>query len=112
VERPWEQPGLGRRDAEPHRGTLLLWVATGSVVCGWLSWCLVVPSFLGLPLAVTVYILSRQDMARMRAGLMDRRGYGQTYAAWERSLDGLTLNILPFAGFAVAFVHLVSLPQA
>jgi hypothetical protein len=34
-----------RRDAEPHRGTLLLILATVSVVCGYLS-CRLVVAFL------------------------------------------------------------------
>ena len=52
-DRPWERPPDQRRDIEPHRGQLLLVLATLGVACGWLSCCLVVPAFLGFPLALS-----------------------------------------------------------
>src|SRR5689334_7120541 len=91
-DRPWERPGQMRRDPLPHRGWVLLLLAAVSVGCGWLSCCLVVPSFLGFPLAVATCLLSRQDMARMRAGLVDRDGWGHTYRAWDLSITALILN--------------------
>ena len=48
--------------------------ATVSVVCGYLSCCLVVPSFVGLTFAVVVFLFSTRDLGRMRAGLMEPQG--------------------------------------
>jgi hypothetical protein len=101
--RPWEQPGQLRRDALPHRGTFLLILATVSVVCGYLSCCLVVPSFVGLTCAVAAFVVSTEDLARMRAGLMDPRGYGLTDAANSRSITGVILNGL-VVGYVSAFL--------
>jgi hypothetical protein len=101
--RPWEQPGQVRRDAEPHRGTLLLILATVSVVCGYLSCCLVVPSVIGLVCAVAALALSIGDMARMRAGFVDPKGYGLTDAANSRSITGVILNGL-VVGYVSAFL--------
>jgi hypothetical protein len=107
---PWERPGQVRRDAEPHRGRVLLVLATVSVVCGYLSCCLVVPSFLGLACAIAAFAVSTDDLARMRAGLMDPRGYGLTDAASDRSIDGLLLNGLVVAFLLVFAVRLFSQP--
>jgi hypothetical protein len=107
-DRPWERPGQLRRDAAPHRGWVLLALAAVSVVCGWLACCLVVPSFLGFPLAVAACLLSRQDMARMRAGLVDRDGWGHTYRAWDLSITGLILNGLIFGYATVILLGLLS----
>ena len=57
-DRPWERPGAVRRDCEPHRGRLLLVPATLGVACGWLSCCLVVPSILGVPLALAAFFIA------------------------------------------------------
>jgi hypothetical protein len=107
-ERPWEQPGRVRRDCAPHRGALLLVLATLSVVLGWLSWCLVVPSVVGLPLAVAAFVMSRHDLGRLRAGLVASDGWGQTSAAWHRSIDGLCLNVPVAVFFVLALVCFLS----
>src|SRR5262249_24933573 len=80
-ERPWEKSAKGRLDAEPHRGRLLLILATSALACGWLSCCLVVPSLIGLPLALAAYVASKRDLGRIRGGEVDRGGWGQTDAA-------------------------------
>jgi hypothetical protein len=87
---------------------VLLVLATVSVVCGYLSCCLVIPSFVGLPCAVAVLILSTRDMARMRAGQVDRKGYGLTDAANGRSNVGLVLNGLVVAYLVLFVLRFVS----
>jgi len=106
-DRPWERPPAQRLDFEPHRGRLLLVLATLSVVCGWLSCCFVVPSLLGLPLALGACLVARHDLNRMRVGLVDRGGYGQTEAALSRSIDGLCLNILIFGQCIYILIHIL-----
>ena len=107
-ERPWERKGQVRRDAEPHRGTMLLVFATVSVVCGYLSCCLVVPSFVGLTFAVVVFLFSTRDLGRMRAGLMDPKGFGLTDMANSRSSIGLILNGLVVVYFVAFIIRLLS----
>jgi hypothetical protein len=108
-ERPWEQPGRWRPDALPHHGRVLLLLATLGLVCGWLSCCLVVPAFVGFPLALTAYVAAKRDLAQMRTGLVDRSGHGQTEAALSRSIDGLCLNVLVVGYCLFFFVRLLSL---
>jgi predicted Zn finger-like uncharacterized protein len=76
------EPPLLRRDAAPHRGTLIL-------VFGILS--LVVCGFFG-PVA---WILGNNDLAEMRAGRMDREGEGMTQAG---RICGMIASILMIAG--------------
>jgi hypothetical protein len=107
LEWPWPPPGFVRRDCEPHRGRLLLALATVSLVCGVLAWCLVVPCYLGLPAGLAAYLMARDDMRRMRAGLMDHNGWGETEMAWSRSIDGLVLNIPGWVMTGLALFHLL-----
>jgi hypothetical protein len=53
-DRPWERPGAFRRDGEPHRGDLLIFLARLSVVFSALSLCLVPLAVIVLPLGVLV----------------------------------------------------------
>jgi len=61
-----------RRDCEPHRGRLILTLGIISLV----SLAIVPP--LGLVLGIIPWILGRRDIRKMRAGLMDPEGRGQT----------------------------------
>jgi hypothetical protein len=108
--RPWEQLGQAPRDAEPHRGPSLLLLATLSVVCGFLSCCFVVPSLIGLPLAAAVLTLSARDLTRMRAGMVDRRGYGLTEAACSRSTMGLIVSLAVVTLFVCFIIRLLLVP--
>ena len=77
-ERPWEASGPfpGRRDAEPHRGTLILVLGIVSIVmfmfCG----------IAGLPLGIAAWVMGRQDLRKMRQDVMDPEGEGNTRAGW------------------------------
>jgi hypothetical protein len=46
----------------------------------------------GLPLGIAVYVVAGRDLARMRAGRMDKRGWGRAEAARSRAIDGITLS--------------------
>jgi hypothetical protein len=83
---PWERPGAVRRDCEPDRNWLLGPLGGFSLACGALSFlpCCFPVAVVGVPLGLTTWLLARRDLARMRAGEMDRRGAKKTgQAVWE-----------------------------
>jgi hypothetical protein len=90
--RPWERAEQARRDALPHRGAQLLLLATIGMVCGFFSCCLVLPCFVGLALSVVTLTMARNDLGKMRVGLMDHRGLRQTDQAENWAIVGLFLN--------------------
>lgn len=91
-EAPRVWTGVGRRDCDPHRGMELRALALAGVFAGAASLCLVVPAALGLPLAVAALVLSRRDLGRMEARLMDPAGQGATEHARDLGVAGILLN--------------------
>jgi hypothetical protein len=109
-DRPWEQPGQVRRDAEPPSSLLLLQLGTASlvlglptfglVICGFTPMCsflgfgvaLPLMVFMGLPAGIFTLVLARRDLAKMRAGLMDPWDYDRTDEAATRARTGVFLN--------------------
>ena len=93
---PWEQPGCFRRDCEPHRGTLLWWLAFASLFLGVLAllpcwdWLF---GLVGIPLGLCSRYLAKADLANMQAGLMDPAGEGDTALAMNLSTIGLRFGI-------------------
>ena len=89
-ERPWEDSGQfqGRRDAEPHRGNLVLTLGIISIVlvlfCG----------ALGLPLGIAAWVMGRRDLVKIRQNLMDREGEGLTQAGLICGIIGTILDSL------------------
>ena len=84
--RPWEGPGAVRRDREPHRGGLLLALGRAGSLCALLTPVLILPGLVALSLGLTVWVLARQDLAKMRAGLMDPAGRKQAGRARRHGL--------------------------
>lgn len=91
-DRPWEQPGVLRRDCEPHRGRLLLVLSGVSIPIGLLSLLLVLPAFLGLIIGVAALVLARHDLVEMRAGVRDSSGEAETRHALGLAVAGNILN--------------------
>jgi predicted Zn finger-like uncharacterized protein len=89
-DRPWEESGhfRGRRDAEPHRGTLILVLGIVSIVM------LVLCGPAGLPLGIAAWVMGRRDLIKMRQNLMDREGEGLTQAGWICGIIGTILDSL------------------
>src|SRR5712691_7445887 len=59
-ERPWSEPEQfqGRRDAEPHRGTLILVLGIVSIVASALGGCFVgLGGLIGLPLGIAAWVM-------------------------------------------------------
>ena len=77
-----------------------------SFLFGARSWCLVLPSLVGLPLGLAVYAVAGRDLARMRAGLLDKRGWGRMEAARSRAIDGIILSVpfWYFLGLGLAYL--------
>jgi hypothetical protein len=90
-ERPWEEPG--RRDAEPHRGGLVLALGILSIVTG----------VFGLPLGLAAWIMGRRDLGKMRANRMDREGKGVTEAGMICGMVGTVFGTL---GLLCCFLYL------
>jgi hypothetical protein len=93
-ERPWEQPGgPGRLDAEPHRADLILQLGQISVVCVLVGLCLgVLAAVAGLVTGIAAWVMGSRDLARIRAGLMDRRGEARTRQGRAFGIAGTLLN--------------------
>jgi O-antigen/teichoic acid export membrane protein len=75
---PWEEPGAVRRDCEPHRGQLLLWLGSAGAACGLLSCLFLIPAVGAIGLGIAVEAMARADLAKMRQGRMDRGGKART----------------------------------
>jgi hypothetical protein len=93
-DRPWERPGVVRRDCDPHRGRQLRVLGAIALVCGILAWLLALPGVIGLPLSVAVLIVSNRDLTRMRRGLLDPAGREETEKARGLAMEGLFLNVV------------------
>jgi hypothetical protein len=92
-----------RRDCEPHRGNWLRLLADLSVVCGVLSFVLVVPALVAMPLGTIVTVLAHRDLAKMRSGAMDPTGRPQVEGAARAAVVGAVLGALAWLFFPCAF---------
>jgi hypothetical protein len=100
-ERPWEKPGGVRRDCEPHRSSLLLFLGTVSLVGAFLS-CLILPGIIAIALGGGVWAAATYDLKKMRAGIMDPAGEPRTLTARECATGaGLVLVLYAFAFIAL-----------
>jgi predicted Zn finger-like uncharacterized protein len=81
--RPWR-----RRDAEPHRGGLILGLGIGSLML--LAFC----GPVGMALGITAWVLGQGDLRKIAAKQMDPVGYGSTQAGWVCGIIGTALNTL------------------
>lgn len=52
------------------------------------------PGLFGIPFNLSLVYLTRADLAKMRAGLMDPAGKTLTSAAKKWSIEGLTLSLV------------------
>lgn len=108
-ERPWEGPDGQRRDRLPHRGGLLLTLATVSALVPLLALCtcflVVLFGFIGIGLGVGTVYAARSDLRRMREGIMETTGRRATIAAMVLGIIGVVLNALtmaPIIGLLIA----------
>jgi len=99
-ERPWEE--LGRRDAEPHRGTLILVLGIVSVVLSTLAFCTAgLTGLIGAPLGIVAWVMGRRDLRKMRELRMDPEGNGFTQAGLICGIIGTIFSSLGVLCFLV-----------
>jgi hypothetical protein len=79
-----------RRDAEPHRGTLILVFGILSIVLG----LMYVSSLIALPMGIMAWVMGHKDLARMRNHEMDPEGMGTTQAGWICGIVGTIISSL------------------
>lgn len=72
-ERPWEQAGVLPRDCEPQRGKGLVWIATLGLLLGFFV--------IGIPVAVSVLVMTWKDLSKMADRTMDPAGQTDTVTA-------------------------------
>ncbi len=80
-QRPWEDAGAVRRDVEPHRGNVLLLLASVALVLGVLALLVVVTGWVAVPLGAVVHRMAGRDLRRMRDGSLDPAGWAQARRA-------------------------------
>ena len=109
-DRPWERHGGAvRRDSEPHRGGMILTFGIVSVCLGPIGmvppccYINILFSGIGLGLGIAAIIMGKNDLAKMRQGVMDPQGQGTTQAGWICGIVGTVLNALAM----VAWIGLV-----
>jgi len=105
-ELPWEGRGRMRLDCEPHRAGLVRLLGAASLVLGVLAVCGGVAGLVGLPLGIAAWTMARADLAKMQAGLMDRRGERRTRLGGDNAVFGILLSLL-----CLAFYGLVALDR-
>lgn len=98
-DRPWERPGAVRRDCEPHRSSLLLFLAILSLIGGSLAICCGVTGIVGILLGVPTWVMARRDLRMMKAGVMDPAGTDRT----NRALDYARVGTLIGVSFLVSY---------
>jgi hypothetical protein len=99
---PW---GL-RRDAEPHRGTLIARLGAASLIGAMLTLCLGAGALISLPTGITAWLLANHDLSLMRQGLMDPRGRDLTENGRAFAVVGVVLCLVLAALLAfVYFTH-------
>ena len=99
-ESPLPQHDEVRRDAEPHRGKLLLGLGIVSLVLSGLYGL----ALLGIPLGLTVWFLGRRDLRLMRTQEMDPRGARLTGAGNTCGMIGVILGGVWLIAFTVIFL--------
>jgi predicted RNA-binding Zn-ribbon protein involved in translation (DUF1610 family) len=112
-DEPWDHREIGfRRDAEPHRGTLILAMGIISIVaapmavcCSTLGVIVVVP---GLALGIAAWRMGHTDLEKMRTGVMDPRGTSTVRAGRNCGITGTILCALAMLA-VIAMVAFISL---
>lgn len=100
----WERPGAVRRDCEPHRAGLIQFLGLAGMVLCFLH----VLAVIGLPLCFAGWRMSRHDVQKMQAGLMDPAGlsstlFGKRWCILGMVIGGLWLVVFFLAAVAVSW---------
>lgn len=96
---------LVRRDYEPHRGTLILSLGNVSLIVGALSLCTFgLGAVVSLPVGILAWLMAHRDLERMREGLMDPRGQGQTETGRIGAVAGILFGLIFGAFYALVYL--------
>jgi hypothetical protein len=113
--RPWELPGAFRRDCEPHRGPLVVFLGRAAfalsfvlaaiplvdlpVLQAWRfpGWGLPLIPLAGTLPSLAVWALARHDLALIRGGWMDPAGESQVQEGWRHGAAGMKVAALSVA---------------
>ena len=87
-----------RLDCEPHRARLVRFLGIAGLILSVVALCGGVAGLVGLPCSLAAWIMAREDLAKMRAGVMDPRGERRTRQGGDCGVFGLILSLL-FVGF-------------
>jgi hypothetical protein len=93
ADRPWERPGILRRDYEPHRSNLLITLSSVGLAFGILSLCAFPLSLGSVTLGIAAWVLAHRDLAAMRHGPMDRAGTKAAEVARRHAFSALVLSL-------------------
>lgn len=84
----WKQPGAVRRDCESHRAGLIVLLASAGLILSFLP----VLALIGVPLCFAAWRISRADLQKMHAGLMDPQGMASTLFGKRWSIVGMIVG--------------------
>ncbi len=103
-------PGRGdrplgpRRDTEAHQGDLIANLGKASLIAGILTlFSCGLASLVGLPLGLMTWVLARNQLRRIEAGLVDASGRAQTEFGREQAILGMFLSVVFGIGCALAW---------
>jgi hypothetical protein len=96
-ELPWDRRGYMRLDCEPHRAGLVRLLGGASLALGAFAFCGGVTGLVALPMGIAAWTMARDDLAKMRAGLMDRRGEKKTRRGGDNGTFGIILSLVGLA---------------
>jgi hypothetical protein len=99
---PWGEWGTTRHDCAPHRGNVLMLLATIAILLGLSSFCLVVTGWIAISAGWAVTWLAQRDLEQMTAGTMDPVGR-------RKAVSAAPLGLPPSLGFSSSPVSLRSL---
>jgi hypothetical protein len=121
--RPWERPGVVRRDCEPHRGDRLKRLGFFALLGGLLLLLLAAPTFdpsvhapltakvaavgfllVHLSACLVVGAAARRDLREMDAGRMEPWGHSRTREALWRCVGGGLFSGLLLVGLVVVLL--------
>jgi hypothetical protein len=95
-----ERPIAVRRDCESHRAGLIVPMAIAGLVLSFLH----ILAVIGMPLCFAAWRMSRTDLDKMRAGLMDPEGMTSTLFGNRWSIIGMIVGSIWLVLFVVVFI--------
>jgi hypothetical protein len=96
-----------RRDAEPHRGGLILTFGIISAASIMFAFCYGLATPFGIGFGIAAWVMGSRDLKKIRGGMMDPDGESSTQAGWICGIIGVCLNTLAllacgtFIGFII-----------